>query len=77
MNLAPSRDDTAIIADNPEALQRLLNKIVEGDGDNFFLKTNTKKAKVTIVSKTRPPGPNIQIYEDTNKVVPKFKYLGI
>lgn len=68
-------DDTAVIADSPEALQRLLNQLTVV-GDRYGLKVNTTKTKILIISKTPEPPINISIYGKRIEVVEKFKYLG-
>lgn len=68
-------DDTAVIADNPEALQRLLNRLTTV-GDQYDLKINTIKTKILIISKTPEPPIHISIYGKNIEVVNKFKYLG-
>ena len=42
-------DDTAVILDNPEALQRLLNRFTTVD-DRYGFKINTTKTKILIIS---------------------------
>ncbi|VEN57771.1 unnamed protein product [Callosobruchus maculatus] len=68
-------DDTAIIADSPEALQRLLNQLT-AVGDRYGLKINTTKTKILIISKTPEPPVDISIYGKRIDVEEKFKYLG-
>ena len=68
-------DDTAVIADSPQALQRLLNQLT-AVGDRYGLKINTTKTKILIISKTPEPPINISIYGKQIEVVEKFKYLG-
>lgn len=68
-------DDTAVIADSPEALQRLLNQLT-AVGDRYGLRVNAAKTKILIISKTPEPLANITIYGKRIEVVEKFKYLG-
>lgn len=43
-------DDTAVLADSPEALQRLINQLT-AVGDRYGLKINTTKSKILIYQK--------------------------
>lgn len=68
-------DDTAILADNIEDLQAIINAI-NAKGKEFGLNININKTKLMIVS--RQPHDNADLYIDNNQIerVNKFKYLG-
>lgn len=68
-------DDTVIVADNPEALQRLINKVVVV-GDQLGMKINVAKTKVMAITRSPNPQLNINIYDTAIEKVEKFKYLG-
>lgn len=68
-------DDTVIIADSPDGLQRLLNH-TSTKGDLVGLKINTAKRKILVENRV----PNQPVYIDLYGIqltkVSKFKYLG-
>lgn len=68
-------DDTVIIADSQEALQRLIDKI-NNEGERLGLKINSDKTKVMIISRTPAVNSNILVNGKNIQRVPKFKYLG-
>lgn len=68
-------DDTVIIANSPEGLQRLMDAITR-EGDALGLRINTDKTKTMVVSKNPNLGVNINIYNKQIENVTKFKYLG-
>ncbi|GFN85343.1 endonuclease-reverse transcriptase [Plakobranchus ocellatus] len=69
-------DDTVLIAENKEDLQKLLN-IVEEESRKKGLELNSKKAEVMVISrKQESPKCDIFINEVKLKQSGKFKYLG-
>lgn len=68
-------DDTVIIADSEENLQRLLDKITD-EGNRWGLRINTKKTKTMVISKQKNIRCNTLIYDRPIEQVSKFKYLG-
>ncbi|GFO39519.1 retrovirus-related pol polyprotein from type-1 retrotransposable element r2 [Plakobranchus ocellatus] len=69
-------DDTVLIAENKEDLQKLLN-IVEEESRKKGLELNSKKTEVMVISrKQESPKCDIFINEVKLKQREKFKYLG-
>ncbi|GFO45212.1 endonuclease-reverse transcriptase [Plakobranchus ocellatus] len=69
-------DDTVLIAENKEDLQKLLN-IVEEESRKTGLELNSKKTEVMVISrKQESPKCDIFINEVKLKQTEKFKYLG-
>lgn len=68
-------DDTVIIADNQEALQRLIDR-VSAEGERLGLKINIDKTKTMMVGRTPIDRLNISVNGQQIQQVPKFKYLG-
>ena len=68
-------DDTVILADNQEALQRLIDRI-NTEGERLGLKINIDKTKVMVVSRTRNMPLNIKVNNKNIQRVSKFRYLG-
>ncbi|GFN82240.1 endonuclease-reverse transcriptase [Plakobranchus ocellatus] len=69
-------DDTVLIAENKEDLQKLLN-IVEEESRKKGLEPNSKKTEVMVISrKQKSPKCDIFINEVKLKQMEKFKYLG-
>ncbi|GFO43596.1 retrovirus-related pol polyprotein from type-1 retrotransposable element r2 [Plakobranchus ocellatus] len=69
-------DDTVLIAENKEDLQKLLN-IVEEESRKKGLELNSKKTEVMVISrKQESPKCDIFINEVKLKQTEKFKYLG-
>ena len=69
-------DDTVLISDNPEDLQRALN-IFSDYCDHWKLQVNTDKTKIVIFSRGRIP-KNIFLYREAPiEIVNEFKYLGV
>ncbi|GFO41176.1 endonuclease-reverse transcriptase [Plakobranchus ocellatus] len=69
-------DDTVLIAENKENLQKLLN-IVEEESRKKGLELNSKKTEVMVISrKQESPKCDIFINKVKLKQIEKFKYLG-
>ena len=69
-------DDTVLIADSEENLQRLLDITIE-KSDEMGLTLNVKKTECMVISKKAiAPSCNLQSREQQMKLVKKFKYLG-
>ncbi|GFO22537.1 endonuclease-reverse transcriptase [Plakobranchus ocellatus] len=70
-------DDTVLIAENKEDLQKLLN-IVEEESKKKGLELNSKKTEVMVISRKQesPKCDNIFIIEVKLKQTKKIKYLG-
>ena len=68
-------DDTVIIADSPEGLQRLIDSILTS-GDAMGLRINISKTKIMQISRNQNNNFNINIYGSPIEQVTKFKYLG-
>nr|CAH7735352.1 unnamed protein product [Callosobruchus chinensis] len=68
-------DDTAIIADNANDLQTLLNSVNEASQQRS-LKINTNKTKFMVVSRDNLPNVDLQLNGQQIERVNKFKYLG-
>nr|CAH7716432.1 unnamed protein product [Callosobruchus chinensis]CAH7751816.1 unnamed protein product [Callosobruchus chinensis] len=68
-------DDTAIIADNANDLQTLLNSVNEASQQRG-LKINTNKTKFMVVSRDNLPNVDLQLNGTQIERVNKFKYLG-
>ncbi|GFR77827.1 endonuclease-reverse transcriptase [Elysia marginata] len=69
-------DDTVLIAENKDDLQKLLN-IVEEESRKKGLELNSKKTEVMVISrKQEPPKCDIFINDAKLKQQDKFKYLG-
>ena len=68
-------DDTVLIADSEEDLQRLLDITIE-KSEEMGLTLNVKKTKCMVISKkTIAPSCNLQSRGQQIKLVKKFKYL--
>ena len=67
-------DDQAIIAENEEELQKMLERIVKTSED-YGMSVNTIKTKVMRIAKTEGP-LNIWLKQEKLKQVNSFKYLG-
>lgn len=68
-------DDTVIIANSPDGLQKLIDAITT-EGETLGLKINTEKTKTMVVSKRPNLQCNVSIYNKQIENVIKFKYLG-
>ncbi|GFR76316.1 endonuclease-reverse transcriptase [Elysia marginata] len=69
-------DDTVLIAENKDDLQKLLN-IVEEESRKKGLELNSKKTEGMVISqKQEPPKCDIFINDAKLKQQDKFKYLG-
>ena len=68
-------DDTAIIADNANDLQTLLNTVNEASQQRG-LKINTGKTKFMVISRDILPNVDLQLNGEQIERVNKFKYLG-
>ena len=68
-------DDTVLIADSMEKLQRLVER-VDAAGEEMGLRINRKKTECMVMSKRNAPACNISIGNENIKQVDKFKYLG-
>ncbi|CAG9839383.1 unnamed protein product [Diabrotica balteata] len=68
-------DDTVIVADSAEGLQRLLN-VITREGDSLGLNINTNKTKVMAVTRAPNIDINIRIYNKHIEPVQRFQYLG-
>ena len=69
-------DDTVLIADSEENLQRLLNITIE-KSEEMGLTLNVKKTECMVISKKAIiPSCNLQSRGQQIKLVKKFKYLG-
>ena len=69
-------DDTVLMADNPEQLQREIN-IFSDYCKIWKLKVNTEKTKIVIFSKGRLPAYDFKINNEALEVVKEFNYLGV
>lgn len=68
-------DDTAILANNLEDLQNMLDRIVEV-GVQFGLRINIAKTKMMIISRQEFGNINLTINGEAIERVSRFKYLG-
>ena len=68
-------DDTVLIADSEEKLQRLVER-VDAAGEEMGLRINRKKTECMVMSKRTAPACNIRVRDEIIKQVDKFKYLG-
>lgn len=68
-------DDTIIIAENIDDLQRLMNRIAEC-GQEYGLTMNAKKTKFMRISKTQRYNEQLTINGTKIEQVDKYKYLG-
>lgn len=68
-------DDTVIIADTAEGLQRLMSALIT-EGDTLGMRVNVNKTKVMIISRTPGLQANIHVYNQPIEQVTQFKYLG-
>ena len=68
-------DDTVLVADSMEKLQRLVER-VNAAGEEMGLRINRKKTECMVMSKRNAPDCNISIGNESIKQVDKFKYLG-
>lgn len=68
-------DDTVIIADSREGLQRLVDSI-SAEGEQLGLRINTDKTKVMVISRTPALQADISVNGKSIQHVNKFKYLG-
>lgn len=70
MNNIYYADYTVVIGDSQQALQHLLDNIVE-EADEMSLKENTNGTKVVMFSKTRESPTNLKIYDRSIGAVEK------
>ena len=75
MNIICYADDTTLIADNEDDLQRLLNRF-SYSCTKFDLKISSKKTKSLIISK-EPLKCNLQVNNMNVEQVTSFNYLGV
>lgn len=75
VNVLCYADDTVLIADSEDSLQRLLYKFAQ-TCDKCNLKISTKKTKVLTVSK-EPIRCKLQLYDKVVEQVNHFQYLGV
>ena len=68
-------DDTVLIADSEDKLQRIVERVNAG-GEAMGLKINRNKTECMVMSKRSAPTCNISIGNETIQQVNKFKYLG-
>ena len=68
-------DDTAIIAENEEDLQNLLNKITL-TCEEYGMALNVKKTKTMVIDKKNSIVTNIYVNGEKLEQVKKYKYLG-
>ena len=69
-------DDTVLIADSAEKLQRLIDR-VDSAGEELGLKINRGKTECMVISKRNPPPLfDLEIGNESIKKVHQFKYLG-
>lgn len=68
-------DDTVIISNDLEGLQRLMNRVVEVS-ERYGLRMNTKKTKFMIISKNRRMEGQLLIHNRPIQRVNKYVYLG-
>ena len=68
-------DDTAILADNANDLQTLLDQVNE-ESERLGLKINIGKTKFMVISKNDIPNTRISINGEDIEQVTQFKYLG-
>ena len=68
-------DDTAILANNLEDLQDILDRVTEV-GEQFGLSINITKTKMMIISRQEFNNINLTINGEAIERVAKFKYLG-
>ena len=69
-------DDQALFATSPNALQSMINDLVNYC-DTWGLKINTQQTKVMLFEKGRPSRHDFYIYNTAIEEVNSFKYLGI
>lgn len=68
-------DDTVVIAETPEDLQILINRIVECS-EEYGLSLNISKTKIMVVSKSPQNLPDITVHGQKIERVRKYNYLG-
>lgn len=68
-------DDTVVIAENMEDLQRLIDQIVESSEENG-LTLNIRKTKFMLISKQQHPQENLRIHGEVVEKITKYKHLG-
>lgn len=68
-------DDTVIIAESQESLQRLIDRI-SAEGEHLGLKINVDKTKTMMISRTPARRLNVAVNGEQIQQVPKFRYLG-
>ena len=68
-------DDTVLIADSEDKLQRIVERVNAG-GEAMGLKINRNKTECMVMSRRSAPTCNISIGNETIQQVNKFKYLG-
>ena len=69
-------DDTVLIADSEDKLQRLVQELVQSSGEHG-LKLNTSKTKVMVISKGNEDArTNISVSGEVLEQVSRYKYLG-
>lgn len=68
-------DDTVLIADSPEDLQTLIDRVVEAC-ERYGMKLNCKKTKILIVTKNDDTQQQFRANNETLEIVDKITYLG-
>ena len=68
-------DDTVLIADSEEKLQRIIDE-VDAAGEELGLKINRSKTECMVMSKRSAPSCDLKIGNEPIKQVDRFKYLG-
>lgn len=68
-------DDTAIITETLEDLQRIMNKVTQTSAE-YGVTLNTKKTKFMVVTKRNIGDANLYIQNERIERVNKYKYLG-
>jgi hypothetical protein len=68
-------DDTALVADSPEKLQNILDKVDE-ISEQYGLKINIKKTKIMVVSRDTDKEFDIKVQNQKLEKVEEFIYLG-
>ena len=68
-------DDTVLIADSEDKLQRIVER-VNAAGEAMGLKINRSKTECMVISKGGAPTCNISVGNEPIQQVNKFKYLG-
>uniref|UniRef100_A0A8D9DVR2 Craniofacial development protein 2 n=1 Tax=Cacopsylla melanoneura TaxID=428564 RepID=A0A8D9DVR2_9HEMI len=68
-------DDTVLLAENIEDLQRMLNKVMEAS-EEYGLTLNTKKTKFMIITKRINPSEQLMARGENIEKVSAYNYLG-